>query len=198
MKRTKLNVVVIGVCMVLVASAVAVAAGTGQTDSRPYSAEPGTPVPAAELSVLARGILAYAGGVRAVSILGTRGDHVFYRIATASGDACYAMGKAGVPRQLGVVGCLDGDNITTPLIDMSTVVVDPSNGSVVRLARVEGVAADQVVRVAIEANGTIGAETEVRSNVYRFEETAIPEGADAILALDAGGAILWRKPITAS
>lgn len=195
MKRRKLKIIAATVGVMLAASAVAVAAGSQRADGEPYSVATGTPVPLDQLAMLARNVLAYAGGARTVAILDTRGDRTFYRIAAANGDTCYAMGDAGFPRQLGLVGCLDGDKLTTPLIDMSTIVIDPSSGSVVRVARVEGVAADQVARVAIEVNGMRAAETLPTRNVYGFNEDSIPPGATAIVALDSSGAVLWRKPL---
>lgn len=198
MKRTKLNVVIAGASIALAASAVALAETMRTSAIEPYTVTGGTPVRAAELGALAHDVLAHTGGVRAVSILGTRGDHAYYRIATSRGDACFAMGQTIVPRQFGILGCLAGERITLPLIDMSTIVVDPRTGSVVRVARVEGIAADQVARVAIEANGVVAAEMAASDNVYRFDESSIPSGADAVLALDSAGAVLWRKPLGSS
>lgn len=195
MKRRRLKIIAATAGLMLAASAVAVAAGSQRAAREPYSVAAGTPVPLDQFAALARDVFAYAGGVRTVAILDTRGDRTFYRIAAASGDTCYAMGNAGLPRQLGLVGCLDGDNLTTPLIDMSTIVVEPSSGSVVRVARVEGVAADQVARVAVEVSGVLATETLPTNNVYSFNEGSIPAGATAIVALDSSGTTLWRKPL---
>ncbi len=194
MTRKKVRVL-IATAVVLVAAAVSgLVASTYGEASDGYSIAAGTPTPQGEFGTVSRQRLASLGPVQ-VFRLGTQSDRTYYKIKRADGQTCYAGATTGFPPTLLDIGCLRGnDEVPLPLIDMSGVVMDPSTGVVLRLARVEGVAANEVVLVGVEVGGRLAATTPVVNNVYRFGGN-LPSGADAIVAINRAGAILWRKEV---
>jgi hypothetical protein len=184
----------VGVAVVATAAVIGLAARSG-TASHGYTIGPGVPVAVTDFVAISQDRL-HGLGASKIALLGARGDRAYLKIQRDSGETCYAASRAGVARELLDVSCLEGsDQMPTPLIDMSGIAVDPSTGLVLRLVQVEGIAADEVAKVGIEAGGHLVATTPVANNVYRFPKAALPARADAVVALSKSGAELWRKPI---
>jgi hypothetical protein len=186
--------VAVAVTLVAAAAVIGLAARSGSA-SHGYTIGPGIPVAVSDFMAISQDRL-HGLGASKIALLGARGDRAYLKIQRDSGETCYAASRAGAGRELLDVSCLEGDaEMPTPLIDMSGVAVDPSTGVVVRLAQVEGVAADEVAKVGIEAGGSLVTTTPVANNVYRFAKAALPSQADAIVALSKSGNVLWRKAI---
>lgn len=160
-----------------------------------YTIAPGSKIPGEQLGLTSRQRLA-ALGVDEISVLGANGDRSYYKLRRTTGETCYAAAERTSPPMLLDIGCLsDTEEIPYALIDMSGIVIDPDTGAVVRVAHVEGVAANEVSAVGVEVGGRIAVTTPVRKNVYRFDRDKLPADAGAVVALDATGNVLWRKEL---
>ncbi len=128
-----------------------------------------------------------------VNRLGTSAGRSYYRI----GSNCYAAGPAGPPAEysLGQIICVnDFPSTNRPILDFTVFHGDPTRRDVT-VWRSEGIAADGVVKVALEdAAGEIADEARVANNTYSF--ASIPAGKfTALVAFDADGKEIYRQPV---
>jgi len=166
----------------------AVMAGGGFSDPGfPVSA--GTVISRDSLSLQDRALLDYLAATGTITRVGSSGDVTFYTVDTADGGRCYGFMTAGEGLDL---GCSHGSSkLEQPLVDMSTVEMNPSSGSF-RLRALQGIAADGVAAVGIvDENGDVHT-TPVSENVYRWAGRDLPAGRPrALLALDTSGHALF-------
>ncbi len=183
-------------CFASVLTAVA-ALGTGRSStshaSAGYTISAGIPTAISSLSAISQKRLAAVDATE-VRLLGVMQGRAYYKIKRATGQTCYGAATISAPPALLDIGCLrGGEEMPAALLDMSGVAIDPATGNVVRIAQVEGIAANEVSEVAMEAGGSTIARIRVTDNVYRFSPGEIPPRVDAIVALDASGRVLWKK-----
>ena len=88
-----------------------------------------------------------------------------------------------------------------PLIDMSSVCIDPTTGHG-RLGRIEGIAADGIASVAVVDEEGALHETPVVGNIYKMPAADIPSDlpcagfkSRAIVALDDSGSQVFTKAL---
>jgi hypothetical protein len=164
--------------------------GANAADS--FSLRSGTPVSPALISDQYKRALESTGATDRLSLLGKSGDHLYYRASTADGHTCFAIGDSN---HLLDLGCLHSDEeMPTALLDTASVAVTRDH-PVVHLIGDEGIAADQVSTVGIEASDGSLITTPVADNVYRFADDAIPIDAVAIMAFDKSNAVIVRKTL---
>ena len=125
---------------------------------------------------------------RDVTLLGIRGRRAFFRLTRASGETCYASGPADSARRLGLVICPRNGfpSQDQPILDFSTFEIS-RDAPQPHLIRLEGVAVDGVVSVAVAAsNGATIARSAVRANVYHADFQG-HEPASKLIAYGATG-----------
>lgn len=194
MKTTRWLIVLATTVGLLVAGVLAVMVSSPPIEaSRGFSIRTGLLVSRESFDSVSRHRLA-ALGDSSIFLIGRHGDRAYYITRRSGQGACYASGELLQLQLLDVV-CTRTDELQTAVIDMSGVVIDTKTGLILRLAQVEGIAANEVNRVGIEVGGQLVATTPVQSNVYRFAKNDLPASAEAIVALDASGKMLWRKPV---
>lgn len=122
----------------------------------------------------------------AVERLATREGRSIYRIASATGSDCYAVGPANPPDYLfGWTQCSPNFPSTAlPILDF-TVFHDTT------IWRSEGVAADGIARVELrDASANPLADVPVLNNTFHFK--GIPAGSIAdIAAIDSNGTVVF-------
>jgi hypothetical protein len=117
----------------------------------PYHlANPGSPIAVSSLSDITQSALKSEGlDNAAFSNLGTSDGRTFYQATADDGTVCFANGPAGTS-EFGLIRCAQpgATPLTSPVVDLSEMAVDPSDDSrAVHLLRFEGVAASVVAEV---------------------------------------------------
>ena len=144
--------------------------GSSPAASQAFSLRPGTPVTAGELSDAYQGALSGAGVNDQLDLLGTNGDHSYYRGVGSAGQTCFVIGNTLAPA---LVACLHSEEaMPTALFDANRVTM--ASDMAPQLVADEGIAADQVATVGIERRDGSLVTTPVTDNVYRFSDDAIP------------------------
>ena len=201
MPRTRIVIAGVFACALLGAAGSAVAlAETSGAPSVSYAISSGVPVDRASFSAQDLWLLSTIGESGAITKVGERGGISFYEGTDSGGAACFLTGSD--PDGGGLSGgCLEGSELDQPLVDMSSVCMDPASGDW-RLGRVEGIAADGVSAVGVvDSDGTLYT-TPVVGNLYRMATEDMPPGrpcpgfqARAIVALDQNGSEIYSKPL---
>jgi hypothetical protein len=133
---------------------------------------------------------------RDVTLLGIRRRRAFYRLTRVSGETCYASGPADSARRFGLVICPRNGfpSQDQPVLDFSTFEIS-RDAPQLHLIRLEGVAADGVVSVAVTAgNGVTIAQSPVRANVYHADFPG-HEPASKLIAYGATGDAVYTLPL---
>lgn len=190
----------------LVAAALATE-GRGH-DSRSFSplavtyrlATEGTPIDLSEFDANTQQLLHDQGVTQAWSLGGANGWD-FYRFARSDGRACYGDGIAADSpgrQEIGNLACYTtGSGLPRPVIDMSTVAIDPSAGSqTLRLTGVRGIAASDVAQIVVSLADGSTIHVPVTGDVYVLPDTAVPTGPPSSLAaISATGTVLWSESL---
>lgn len=128
--------------------------------------------------------------------LGKRAGVSFYT-ATQNGRPCFIVGAdEAVAEKFGLIACLGADSAAElsdqqPVVDVSTFLRRAADSSA-RVQLLAGYAADGVASVGVlTTDGTI-ASTPVRNNIYAARNLTA-SGVTAVVALDAGGNIVYRS-----
>jgi hypothetical protein len=190
--------VTLGAITALGAGSLAVAKGDSSSDQH-FNRVSNLGQPAGNLSEGELGMLADAGATaQAVRVLGTAGDFSLYVAPNASGASCFASAVAGTG--IGGVGCpaagttFSFPSDSQPIFDMSISAIDPGTGSST-VGGLDGVAADGIAEVGIIGpDGALTTTTDVQGNVYGRRYSPAVD-AKAIVALDARGREVYRKPL---
>lgn len=122
--------------------------------------------------------------------IATRNGHAFFVANRQGGGVCVSVGVVESARTLGAIACSpDFPSPSMPILDQS-VFAGSFDGPTVRL--LQGFAADGVASVGLRtASGVVEAKTPVENNVY-YRSTSLPaEPIDEIVALDAGGNVIY-------
>jgi hypothetical protein len=187
MKRAKF---IAGGCAALVAviaaAVVALAGGaSGATPPAPPSVSSGTPALRTSLSAADQATLARIGATGAITQVGSIGGTAFYAIEGTDGGHCYAFGSATRGGLSG--GCMPADAQVPAVIDMSGVVMNPTDGSW-KLDTLQGIAADGIAEVGfVDASGVLHT-TAVVGNVYRLAGQAFTGGSSSLfVGMDGNG-----------
>jgi hypothetical protein len=133
---------------------------------------------------------------RDVTVLGIHRRRAFYRLTRVSGETCYASGPADSARRLGLVICPRNGfpSQDQPVLDFSTFEIT-RDAPQPHLIRLEGVAADGVVSVAVAASdGATIAQSPVRANVYHADFPR-HEPASKLIAYGAAGDAVYTLPL---
>lgn len=198
MKLMKLIIPLVAVIAVAAASAVALASGGEQTDND-LAISSGVSVPRGAFSDQDRELLEASGATGAITKIGVRNNVAFYAIDAADGGRCYGFAsEARGPVRLGSLGCSDSSQLEQPLVDMSTIAMDPATG-IWSLRDVQGVAADGVSLVGfVNSRGQLYT-THVVHNTYRMAAGELPTGQPVeLVALDSSGNRIFSIPLAAS
>lgn len=157
---------------------------SGATPPAPPTISSGTHVPWNSLGTSDQAMLARIGATGQITEVGSVGGTSFYAVDGSDGGHCYAFGRSGGGLS---GGCMRPDANVPIVIDMSTVVMNPTDGSW-KLDTLQGIAADGIVAVGfVDADG-ITHTTPVIGNVYRLPGQAFTGGASSqIVGLDASG-----------
>ncbi len=161
-----------------------------------YSLPAGTPVAIGQFAGASRAVLANLGATDDVRLIAERDGRAYYTITAVGGGRCFAFGPTS-PRMIGGIECPRPGAETTPqaLIDMSTAVLDPVTGRLVRVALLEGIAANEVASITIENDSGAHVPVPLTENVYRFDDVAVLANARAIVARNAEGDVVERRVI---
>lgn len=130
-------------------------------------------------------MLAQIGATGAISLVGSIGDTAFYSIAGSDQGHCYAFGSVSSGGLSG--GCMPAGAEVPAVIDMSSLVMNPADGSW-KLDTLQGIAADGIASVGfVDASGYLHT-APVTGNVYRLGGQALTGGpASELVGLDSSG-----------
>ena len=130
-------------------------------------------------------MLAQIGATGAISLVGSVGDTAFYSIAGSDQGHCYAFGSVSSGGLSG--GCMPAGAEVPAVIDMSSLVMNPADGSW-KLDTLQGIAADGIASVGfVDASGYLHT-APVTGNVYRLGGQALTGGpASELVGLDSRG-----------
>lgn len=204
MKRKRVLIVGIGAVCTFAAAITAVTfAGAATDTSTGLTISSGVPVSRASFSAQDRWLLGNIGESGAIVKIGERGGVSFYEGTSEDGGKCFMTGTSSNGGGLSG-GCLRGSSeLELPLVDMSSVCLNPSNGDW-RLARIQGIATDGISAVGVvDAEGDLH-KIPVTGNIYKMPSSDIPTDdrscpgieAKAIVALDENGSTVYRKSLS--
>jgi hypothetical protein len=137
-------------------------------------------------------LFGHIGKPSSVALLATRDGRVYLRfVREEDGAICYGAGEAN--GALGIVSCpRDFPSAKKPIEDFSGG-WSSHDGTIIKLTRVEGIAADGVASVALRTTrGDYVARSPVVANVYAFQS---PPVASTLVAFAANGTIVYEKPL---
>jgi hypothetical protein len=186
-RRLAIALAVPAIAVVVTASALAV---TGHL----WGLSSSSPVPYHRLSRLDRAIVTSSRlfGPRGAHVvrIGARDGIVFYELAHADGNRCYAAGRVGEKNLFDMLACPAPDETfpsrEQPVFDLSVFELTPTpsgNGKIVRLS---GLAADAVRSVGLIGDDGTLYRTPVVDNVYSTDDLPrVP--VRALVAFDADG-----------
>ena len=170
-----------------IAAAVIFSSGgaVGATPPPPPAIGSGTPTARSAFSEADQAMLAQIGATGSISLVGSVGDTAFYSIAGGDQGHCYAFGSTSSGGLSG--GCMPAGAEVSAVIDMSSVVMDPTDGSW-KLDTLQGIAADGIASVGfVDASGKLHT-TPVTGNVYRLDGQALTGGPSSeLVGLDSNG-----------
>lgn len=184
--------------LTIAGSLAVIAARAGQSDQRPAGLS-NTGRVVADLSPTQLRDLRMSGIRSEVRLLGERVGHRFYISETAGGQPCFLLSKVDYsPQEFGVLACQGPEGPTFPskdypVADFSSFFKAP--GPVLpHVTRLSGFAADGVVNVAVVDEQGNSHAVRVTDNLYiSLSMARFP--ATAIVAYDANGAEVYRKPV---
>jgi hypothetical protein len=132
-------------------------------------------------------------GATEIRHLATRNGRNYFLIENRHGERCFAVGPVEKRDYVfGQVGCPRFPAFPSPELPILDFSVWGGVGSSPHVRRLEGFAADGVVRVAVVlADGGLAAETAVESNVYSRTGDLPKDVVREIVALDADGTHLY-------
>lgn len=145
----------------------------------------GTPTARSAFSDADQAMLTQIGATGSISLVGSVGDTAFYSIAGSDQGHCYAFGSASSGGLSG--GCMPPDAEVPAVIDMSSVVMNPTDGSW-KLDTLQGIATDGIASVGfVDASGDLHT-TPVTGNVYRLDGQALTGGPSSeLVGVDSSG-----------
>jgi hypothetical protein len=184
---------VVGVVAIVALAAGAAAAIAGRSTPPPAANfGTGTAVARSSLPAMDRAMLTHIGATGAIVRIGSHSGASFYEIASADGGRCFAFGRLAEGLS---GGCLDPAQPTPPVIDMSTISMDPSSGNW-SMRTLQGIAADGIAKVQfVDGSGTVHT-ARVGGNVYRVDGAAWPGGpTSGLRAFDAGGNRVFSESV---
>jgi hypothetical protein len=200
MKRTRFLLVGVGVALAAAAGATLTAfAGTSTNTTASLTISSGVPVERSSFSAQDQWLLGIIGETGAIAKIGVREGVSFYEGTNEDGGQCF-MTRSGSDGGGLSGGCSKGAaQLGQPLVDMSSICMDPANGDW-RLARIEGIAADGISAVGVvDTKGALHT-TPVVGNVYKMASSDVPTSsrcpgfeARAIVALDDNGSEVFTK-----
>ena len=190
----KLNRIQLAAAVAVLAAAagalVAVAGGSGKPAPPTFSA--GTPVARTAFSHADQAFLTRIGASGQITRLGSKDGATFYVIASPDSGSCFASGTS-VGGLSG--GCLDPGMPAPRVVDLSTTVVNPADGTW-QLRSLQGIAADGILKVGfVDAAGMLHT-TRVVGNVYRLSGQSWQGGsASGLRAFDAHGDLVFSESV---
>jgi hypothetical protein len=139
-----------------------------------------------------------AAGYKNITQIAARGDMRFFRLDSASGRACFGVGRQGADWPFAAIVCRTTapyfPSAEVPLLDQSTVESTAPTGPL-HFANLEGIAADGVVAVqGIDPSGNVSITAPVDNNVYYVPSTEMPSNVISIQATDSSGRIIASLP----
>jgi hypothetical protein len=201
MKRTRLLIVgVIAALTAAIAIAAAAFAGTSNDVSTGFTISSGTAVDRGSFSAQDHWFLDEIGETGAITKIGERDGTTFYEGTSKDGGKCFMTGaRSGGGGLSG--GCPSSAQLEQPLVDMSGVCIDPTTGEG-RLGRIEGIAADGIVSIAVVDEAGALHATPVVGNIYKMPAADFPVDrpcagfkSRAIVALDKNGAQVFTRAL---
>lgn len=187
MKRVAFIMGAFGILAAGVAAAVVVLAGgaSAAPPSAPPTISAGIPVLRASLSAADQATLSGIGATGAITQVGSIGGTAFYAVGGGDGGHCYAFGSTARGGLSG--GCMPAGAQVPAVIDMSTVVMNPVDGTW-KLDTLQGIAADGVAQVGFLDGSGVLHTTPVVGNVYRLAGRGFVGGAfSQLVGLDGNG-----------
>jgi hypothetical protein len=192
-----------GVVAVLAAATAITAvafAGTSTGVSTGFTISSGTALDRSSFSAQDRWFLDEIGETGAMAKIGERDGTTFYEGTREDGGKCFFTGSGFGGGGLSG-GCLISAQLEQPLVDMSGVCVDPATGRG-RLGKIEGIAADGIVSVAVVDEEGVLHKTPVVGNIYKMPAADIPNDlpcagfkSRAIVALEGNGSQVFTEAI---
>lgn len=158
---------------------------SGATPPAPPVISSGVGVARASLNASDQAALGRIGATGAITRVGSLAGTAFYSIIGSDGGHCYAFGSEAAGGLTG--GCMSADATVPAVLDMSTVVMNPADGSW-KLDALQGIAADRIAAVGfVDAAGVLHT-TPVSGNVYRLAGQSFAGGPSSqLVGLDANG-----------
>jgi hypothetical protein len=165
----------------------------GATPPPPPAISSGTPTARSAFSSADQAMLAQIGATGAISLVGSVDGTAFYSISGSDQGHCYAFGSASIGGLSG--GCMPSDAKVPAVVDMSTVAMNPTDGSW-KLNTLQGIATDGIASVGfVDASGDLHT-TPVTGNVYRLDGQALTGGPSSeLIGLDSNGNRVFTAPL---
>ncbi len=160
-------------------------------------AHPGTPVDLSEFDAKTR-MLLRSERVTAAFRLGHAGGLSFYRFTAEHGQSCLGESLVGRPMVVDALSCgsTAGSWLPNPVLDMSTVALDPSHPTPVRLIDVSGIADSDVRTIRVTMTDGAFVDVPVEGDVYALPAGDVPPGVvSTITALSDTDAVLWTESL---
>jgi hypothetical protein len=141
-------------------------------------------------------------GVTQVWSLGGASGWDFYRFAKSDGRACYGVAADSPGREaIANLDCYStGSGLPGPVVDMSTVALNPTVGNqTLRLTAVRGIAASDVALIVVSLADGSTIHVPVTGDAYARAGVAMPTTpADSIAAISSTGTVLWSESFSQS
>jgi hypothetical protein len=158
---------------------------SGATPPAPPAISSGVGIARASFNAADQATLGRIGATGAITRIGSLAGTAFYSIIGSDGGHCYAFGSEAAGGLSG--GCIPADATVPSVLDMSTVVMNPADGSW-KLDALQGIAADGIATVGFVDGAGVLHTTPVIGNVYRLAGQTLAGGPSSqLIGLDANG-----------
>lgn len=180
----------------IIVAVVTLAGGaSGATPPAPPVISSGVGVARTAFSNADQAMLARIGATGAITKVGSVGGTAFYSIAGGGGSSCFAFGSDTQGGLSG--GCMAAGATIPAVLDMSGIVMNPTDGSW-KLDALQGIAADGIADVGFVDGTGVVHTTPVLGNVYRLADQSFTGGPGSeLVGLDGNGKRVFSEALGA-
>jgi hypothetical protein len=157
-------------------------------------ASPGASVNLSRFDTKTR-LLLKTEGISGAWDIGTAAGRSFYRLTTGHGRSCYGQAAdSGDAIAVSQLFCFKGAGLPGPVVDMSTVALDPTKPDAnLRLIAVSGIAASEVKTIRLTSTDGTVTGISVAGDVYALPSDQLPAGVASIAAISRSGRVIWSE-----